>query len=108
MEEKIQKVKEILKEQKQEHLLNYGIERKEEVLDSILSINFEQLNTLYKKAIKQEEIPETKINPISYIEKDGLIISDRQKYENIGENLIKQGKYAVVTMAGGQRNKARA
>lgn len=108
MEEKIEKVKEILKKQKQEQLLDYGIEQKEEVLDSILAINFEQLDTLYKKATTKEEIPNTKISPISYIEKETLANSERQKYEKIGENLIKQGKYAVVTMAGGQRNKVRA
>ena len=36
--------------------------QKEEILDSILAINFEQLNTLYKKATTKEEIPNTKGN----------------------------------------------
>ena len=31
---------------------------------------------------------------------------EKENYEQIGNSIIKQGKYAVVTMAGGQRNKA--
>lgn len=106
MEEKLEKVKEILMEQKQEQLLKYPIlERKEELLDSILDINFDQLNGLYKKAIEKEEVKETKIKPISYIEKESLPKQEKEEYEKIGEDIIKEGKYAVVTMAGGQRNK---
>ena len=106
MEEKLEKVKEILVEQKQEQLLQYPmLHQKEELLDSILDINFAQLNGLYQKAIQKEEKLETKINPISYIEKDALENQERQQYEQKGEEVIKKGNYAVVTMAGGQRNK---
>lgn len=107
MEGKLEKVKNILKEQKQEELLNYPIKNKEELMDKILTINFKQLNELYKKAIKKEEKIEAKVEPISYVDKDNLIPEEREKYERIGEKIIKEGKYAVVTMAGGQRNKAR-
>lgn len=108
MEEKLKKVKEILKKENQEQLLNYKIEEKENLQDSILSINFEQLNGLYKKAIQKEQKIETKIEPISCVEKDKLSQQDKERYEKLGERLIKEGKYAVVTMAGGQRNKIRA
>lgn len=105
MEEKLEKVKAILKEQKQEQLLRYPI--KEELLDSILTINFKQLNALYQKAIQKEASTKAKIEPISYIEKDDLSKEEKETYEKIGEEIIKKGKYAVVTMAGGQRNKIR-
>ena len=108
MEEKLKKVKEILKEQNQEQILEYQIENNEELLDKILNINFEQLNKLYEKATKKEEKIEAKVEPISYVEKDNLTKEEREKYEKIGEKIIKEGKYAVVTMAGGQRNKTRA
>lgn len=105
MEEKLKKVKELLKEQNQEQLLNYPMmQTKEELLDSILDINFNQLNGLYQKATQKEEKIETKVKPISYIEKDTLPKQEKENYEQIGENIIKEGKYAVVTMAGGQRN----
>lgn len=105
MEEKIKKVKQILKDQKQEHLLKYQTKNEQEFIDKILSIDFEQLNKLYEKAIKKEEILEAKVEPISCIEKDNLTLKEKETYEKIGEKLIKEGKYAVVTMAGGQRNK---
>ena len=107
MEEKLNKVKEILKEQNQEQILEYQIENNEELLDKILNINFEQLNKLYEKATKKEEKIETKVEPISYVDKDNLKKEEKEKYEKIGEKIIKEGKYAVVTMAGGQRNKTR-
>lgn len=109
MEEKLNKVKELLKKQNQEQLLNYPMmQTKEELLDSILDINFEQLNGLYQKATQQQEQIETQVKPISYIEKDTLPKQEKENYQQIGENIIKQGKYAVVTMAGGQRNKVRS
>lgn len=107
MEEKFKKLKEILKLQKQEEILEYPIKNKEQFSDKILTINFEQLNRLYNKAIKKEEIIEAKIEPISYIDKNILSLQDSEKYEKLGEKIIKEGKYAVVTMAGGQRNKIR-
>lgn len=107
MEEKLKKVKEILKEQNQEQILEYQIENNEELLDKILNINFEQLNKLYEKATKKEEKTEVKVEPISYVDKENLEAEEREKYEKIGEKIIKEGKYAVVTMAGGQRNKVR-
>jgi len=102
MEEKLEKVKRILKEQNQEEILEYPIENTEQLLDKILTINFEQLNDLYKKAIKKEEKVEEKIEPISYVDKEELSVEEKEKYEKIGEKIIKEGKYAVVTMAGGQ------
>lgn len=104
MEEKLEKVRKILKEQNQEQILEYPIKNKEKLIDKILTINFEQLNKLYEKAIKKEEIVEEKIEPISYVDKYKLSIEEKEKYEKLGEQIIKEGKYAVVTMAGGQRN----
>lgn len=104
MEEKWEQAVKILKEQKQEQLLNYHIKNKEELAEEILNINFEQLNKLYKKTVKKESNIIQEIEPISYIEKASLSESEKQKYKEKGETLIKQGQYAVVTMAGGQRN----
>ena len=107
MEEKLRKVENLLKKYGQEELLNYNIEYTEELLDEILSIDFEQLKELYEKAIKKEEIIANKIEPIKYIDKEKLSEAEIDKYQRTGENIIKNGQYAVVTMAGGQRNKVR-
>jgi len=103
MEEKLEKVKEILVKENQEQLLKYPmIQEKEELLDSILDINFEQLNGLYQKAIEKEEKTDTAIKPISYIEKASLPKQEKEMYTQLGEKIIREGKYAVITMAGGQ------
>lgn len=46
-----------------------------------------------------------KIENIGYVDQNKLTKEEKSYYEKIGEEIIKSGKYAVVTMAGGQRNK---
>lgn len=80
--------------------------QKNELLEDILNTDFEQINKLYKDINKDTKNTENVIEPIPYIDKEKLSCEKRRYYENIGEDIIKKGKYAVVTMAGGQRNKA--
>lgn len=102
MIENFEQVKKILKEQNQEQILEYPIKNKEEFASEVLKINFEELNKLYDKAIKNEKVENSKIEPIPYIEKDKLSKEEKEHYKKIGENIIKNREYAVVTMAGGQ------
>lgn len=102
MIENFEQVKKILKEQNQEQILEYPIRNKEEFANEVLKINFEQLNKLYDKAIKNEKVENSKIEPIPYIEKDKLSEEEKEHYKKIGENIIRNNEYAVVTMAGGQ------
>ncbi len=106
MYKKYEKVKEILKQNKQEHLLIWYdrlIEQKrEQLLDRILTIDFEQINELYKQTQQKKDFKECKIEPLSYIDKEKLSKEEKQKYEANGIKEIKEGRYAVVTMAGGQ------
>ena len=107
MQEKLQKVKNILKENNQEELLDGLQDIKDTLLDEILEIDFEQLNNLYEKAIKGEKVESKKITAIEYTDKEKLSENEKEELEKIGKEIINNGKYAVVTMAGGQRNKAR-
>ena len=107
MEEKLKELQEKLKQEKQERILQYPIDYTEKLVNQLLNINYEQLKKLYKKAIEGEEKEQKVIEPISAIEKEKLTEEEKNKYEKIGQTLIKEGKYAVVTMAGGQRNKTR-
>lgn len=102
MIEKFEQTKKILKDQKQEQILEYPIKNKEEFASEVLKINFEELNKLYDKAIKNEKVENSKIEPIPYIEKDKLSEEEKEHYKKIGENIIRNNEYAVVTMAGGQ------
>ena len=104
MENRYNEAKKILEKYNQIHLLSQyeklDNEKKEYLLNQIININFEQLNKLYENTKKCIEVGEDKIEPISYIEKEKM--ADYEKYMKIGEEEIKKGKLAVVTMAGGQ------
>lgn len=111
MEKKLNQVKEILKKYKQEHLLlnfeKLSEEKKEELLEQILQIDFEQMKKLYESVGKTNEDSSVKIDPILYVEKSTIEESKKQKYFEIGANTLKENKLAVVTMAGGQGTRLR-
>ncbi len=102
-----EKAIELLKKYNQEKVLN-ELQKNEssELIDQILNINFEKVEECKQKIGKQEEFKNDKIESISYINGNKLSNEEKKNYEQIGRNIISKGKYAVVTMAGGQRNKA--
>lgn len=106
MNEKYEKTKEILANYNQQQLLvnfnNMSREKQEQLMDQILHINFPQILELYDKTKNSINFKDCKIEPISYIDKEKISLEEKQSYEQQGESVIKQGKYAVVTMAGGQ------
>ena len=98
----------ILKQNNQEHLLNYltmaDEPQKKELIKEIESINFKELKKLYNISTKDKEkaIGSQLIEHVKFVDKYKMNEEDFKKYKNIGENIIKNGQYAVVTMAGGQ------
>jgi len=104
--DKLQEVVSILKEYNQEHIIKYmenlNEKEKEELEDQILKIDFHQLTELYENAKKMIEIKENKIEKIDYIDKQKMSNSQKQQLSDIGGAVFATGKYAVVTMAGGQ------
>ena len=98
----------VLKENKQEHLLNYlkmaDETQKKELINEIENINFEQLSELYKisKRDNEKAIESQLIEHVKFVDKYKMSEDDFNKYKETGENIIKNGEYAVVTMAGGQ------
>lgn len=95
---------EILKKYHQEHLLEYKLNNNQmaELEQQILNINFEQLQNLYKSAKEEKMLEDKKIEHVPYTEKAKLEAETKIQLESIGEQVIKQGHYAVITMAGGQ------
>lgn len=77
-----------------------------ELVEQILNINFEQIEECKAKIREEEQYKQEKIENISYIDGNKLSNEEKQYYEEIGKKIIEKGSYAVVTMAGGQRNKA--
>ena len=105
MEKEIEII-ELLKKYKQNHIINLlnklDIEKKQELINQISKIDFEQLMELYENTKKQIEIKENKIESISYLDKNKLSNEQKNELDNLGEEIVKNGQYAVVTMAGGQ------
>lgn len=106
MEEKYEIAMECLKKYGQEHILsNYeklSEEKKMQLLDQILTIDFNQILSLYEETKKDISFANEKIEPIAYVDKSALSEEELNKYNDLGAEVIKAGKYAVVTMAGGQ------
>lgn len=106
MEEKIKNVKEILQKYGQEHLLsnfeNLNEQKKEELLEQIMQINFEQMKNLYESVEKTREDSNVKIESISYVEKANIEKEKLQEYFDKGARILQKNKLAIVTMAGGQ------
>ena len=80
--------------------------KNEELIEQILELDFEKIETAKKKIEEKENFKEDKIESIAYVDSNKLTEEEKEEYEKIGNSIIKKGKYAVVTMAGGQRNKA--
>ena len=107
MNEKLKSVEQTLKKYGQEHLLDqyHRITDKkeaEEYLNSLLTINYQQVKTLYEKCKEKPEFSNSKIEPIEFVDKAALSDKEKEKYAKIGAKVISDGKLAVVTMAGGQ------
>lgn len=79
----------------------------EEIDMQNLNIDLELLEQCRAQIGKEQEYKNDKIENIECIDGNKLTQEEKQKYEKIGSEIISKGKYAVVTMAGGQRNKAR-
>ena len=77
-------------------------QKKSELAEQVERIDFNQINKLYKTTKEEVSFENDIIEPISYIEKDKLTKEELEKYLNLGESAIKEGKYSIVTMAGGQ------
>ena len=105
MENTLEEVKAILNKYNQEHLLNHfsDLDEKKQkmLLEQILNIDFELINSLYANIKKEDTENNDKIEPIEYLDKNKLY-DDYKYYENIGKHAIESGKLAAVTMAGGQ------
>ena len=104
--EKILKAEELLKVNKQENVLNFFKKLSEDkqikLAEKIINLNFEQLNKLYAETKTEPEISEKKITHIKYVDEYKLSDEAQKKYTKLGEDVIINNQYAVVTMAGGQ------
>ena len=106
MEEKLETVKKMLEKHGQEHLLTFydrlSQEKQNQLLDEILTTDFKQIEELYEETKEKPNFEDVKLEPIAYLEKAKLPKKQLDKLTALGEDAIKHGKLAIVTMAGGQ------
>lgn len=104
--DKTQDIIELLRVYHQEHIIklleNINEKEKKELIEQISKIDFHQMIELYENTKKEIEIKENKIESIDYTDKEKLTKLDKETLDNLGEQVIRKGQYAVVTMAGGQ------
>ena len=102
--EAYESAKELLKKYGQEHLLvnyeNLSDENKKRLLGQIAELDFEQVNRLFNT----KDVPKRngKIEPIGYTDKAKLSEEEIARFEKIGSEKIRSGKFAALTKAGGQ------
>ena len=104
--DKKQDVIKTLKKYNQDHIIKLleklDMEKQNELIEQIQTINFEQIMELYNNTKKDIEFKESKIEPLKYLDKAKLTEMQRKRFDELGEKAVKNGEYAVVTMAGGQ------
>ncbi len=95
-----------LKQYNQEHIIEIiekmSSEEQQNIIKQILEIDFEKMAELYKSTKIKQEMEEDQITPIDYIDKQKIDSQELKEIKQIGEQIIKNNEYAVVTMAGGQ------
>ena len=99
-------IKNTLKKYNQEHILDYfenlDETQKSKFEEQIMSINFDEIINLYKNTKIKKDISSSHISPIEFIDKEKIENTELKKYIKTGENIIKNGEFAIITMAGGQ------
>ncbi len=106
MSDRLDEIKKKLEKYNQKHLLMFydkmSEEEKKELLNKIENIDFELMQDLYKNANQVPDLKKEIIEPVEYVEKAKLTSAEKNMFEQKGIEAIRKGKYAVVTMAGGQ------
>lgn len=98
-----------LRKYNQQHLLNYAKDLSEEeyknLIEEIEAIDFDLVTKLYKDTKNSAELlnaDKGEITPLPCVDKASMSKEEYNNYYNLGISLMKQGKYAALTMAGGQ------
>ena len=106
----LNKLREKLAAAGQEHVLSFwdelNLEEKDQLLEQIDQIDFNFMNERFEQSKVNDYYDASKVEPMPYKESVKMSQEEKEHYIKIGEEVIKRGEVAVISMAGGQRNKA--
>lgn len=111
--DKLEKIREKLTQTGQLHLLNFysGLEDelKSEFLDHLETLDYEEVNSLFQKAMDSLHSEVTKLDsrmkpipPEQFESEEGISAAQLEDYRSIGLEEISNGHVGVLLMAGGQ------
>lgn len=97
----------MLKSYNQEQLLNFYKEipflKKIKLINDIKKVDFNKINDLYKNSFTDEKINIDKISNLKCVY--DISKKDKEIYEKIGKETVKNNEYAIVIMAGGNASR---
>ena len=96
----------VLKKYNQNHIIPY-LEKSNELVEQVLKIDFDEMKELYNKTFEDIYVDLENLEPIKSTNPSTISEEELNKLRNIGENIIKNKKFAVATMAGGQGTRLR-
>lgn len=107
MKDNYEETLEKLRKYEQTEIINmmsnlYTKEENNNLVKQLENINLNKVMELYENANNIPLIDERKIEHIKYTDLNNLTEQKFKEYKNIGIDIIKNNKYAVITMAGGQ------
>ena len=83
-------------------LENVDKETRKKIIEELHDINFIQLKELYNNIKEEAEVNVGELKPIKSLNPDKITKEEKEMYENVGADILRNNKFAVVTMSGGQ------
>ena len=95
-----------LKMYNQNHIIEmmnlFDDEEKNNIIEQVNRINLDEIDSLYMELSNKEKVLDGNIEEIIAVNKDKITIEEQKEINTLGENIIKNNQYALVTMSGGQ------
>lgn len=108
----IEKAKEILNQYNQCHVASLFDKidkaKQEELAKQVLNIDFHKIVELYDNTKKEIEIKDKEIKPIEYLDKEKMSKEEKEKFDNLGIDVIKKRTICCCNYGRRTGNKIRA
>ena len=101
-EEAIKKLKKYNQEEIISVLDILSSEERKKIFKQIVELDFDRVDKLYNELVEKEKVTTDYIQEITALNKENLSQMEIEKYNKLGEEIIKTNAYALVTMSGGQ------